>query len=137
MLSSPKVACRTRAFDVMLNLGIHAHLLEPISSDDTPSIEEDEALRESSSTNTDRSLRLGNINSEPTMQQKTSSAIDNFESWLLVILFENLGFLVQVRHQYLHCNICLGKLPFNSSCLCIGISGFQMIGFASNNIKEF
>ncbi|KAM0948257.1 hypothetical protein DsansV1_C07g0076381 [Dioscorea sansibarensis] len=99
MLSSPKVACRTRAFDVILNLGVHAHLLEPISSDDTPAIDDDEALRESSPTNTDRSSRLGNINSEPTMQQKASSAIDNFESWLLVILFGNLGFLVQMEER--------------------------------------
>ncbi|KAJ0962347.1 hypothetical protein J5N97_030175 [Dioscorea zingiberensis] len=99
MLSSPKVACRTRAFDVILNLGVHAHLLEPILSEDPPIIEEDEALQEPALSNTDWSSRLRNINSEPSMQQRTSSAIDDFESWLLVILFENLGFLVQVEEK--------------------------------------
>ncbi|KAJ0977050.1 hypothetical protein J5N97_012524 [Dioscorea zingiberensis] len=100
MLSSPKVACsRTRAFDVILNLGVHAHLLEPILSEDPPIIEEDEALQEPALSNTDWSSRPRNINSEPSMQQRTSSAIDGFESWLLVILFENIGFLVQVEEK--------------------------------------
>ncbi|KAK1297953.1 hypothetical protein QJS10_CPB14g01498 [Acorus calamus] len=46
MLLSPRVACRVRVFDLILNLGVHAHLLEPVLSDDPPAIEEDDSSQE-------------------------------------------------------------------------------------------
>ncbi|KAK7274472.1 hypothetical protein RIF29_15563 [Crotalaria pallida] len=41
MLSSSKTVCRVRAFDLILNLGVHAHLLEPMIADANSIIEEE------------------------------------------------------------------------------------------------
>ena len=41
MLSSSKTACRVQAFDLVLNFGVHAHLLEAIIGDDASTIEEE------------------------------------------------------------------------------------------------
>lgn len=99
MLSSQRVASRTRAFDLILNLGVHAHLLEPMLPEDTPITEESKTLQEPYLNSDERDEQSGTQqkrNKELGMNQKTSSAIDNFESWLLVMLFEILLLLVQV-----------------------------------------
>lgn len=93
MLSSSKTACRARAFDLILNLGVHAHLLEPLIADDTSTIEEeysqeslfDIQLMAQGSKKRNFSSKLDNF-----------SAIDNLESWILNILYEILLLLVQV-----------------------------------------
>ena len=40
MLASRKAAVRVRAFDLVLNLCVHAHLLAPMQSEDQASVEE-------------------------------------------------------------------------------------------------
>ncbi|OAY72185.1 hypothetical protein ACMD2_02291 [Ananas comosus] len=100
MLSSQRVASRTRAFDLILNLGVHAHLLEPMLPEDTPITEESKTLQEPYLNSDERDEQSGTQqkrNKELGMNQKTSSAIDNFESWLLVMLFEILLLLVQME----------------------------------------
>lgn len=91
MLSSPRSVSRARAFDLILNLGVHAHLLEPIISDDTSTMEE-EYGQESYIGN---EAQLGKRKTEPS-KKTGSSAIDKFESWILGILNEILLLLVQV-----------------------------------------
>ncbi|KAI4351056.1 hypothetical protein L6164_005443 [Bauhinia variegata] len=94
MLSSSKTACRVRAFDLILNLGVHAHLLEPIISDDASTIEEEysqESYYDSDTQLMAQGRRKGNSHNK----MANSSAIDNFESWILNILYEILLFLVQ------------------------------------------
>uniref|UniRef100_A0A2P2LMU7 Uncharacterized protein MANES_10G033000 n=1 Tax=Rhizophora mucronata TaxID=61149 RepID=A0A2P2LMU7_RHIMU len=98
MLSSPKATCRVRAFDLILNLGVHAHLLEPLMTDNTSTIEEEypeESILESEvqlatlgKQKIDSSGKLGNL-----------SAIDNFETWILNILYETLLLLVQTEEK--------------------------------------
>ncbi|XWS74996.1 hypothetical protein CRYUN_Cryun01aG0047200 [Craigia yunnanensis] len=89
MLSSPRTACRVCAFDLILNLAVHAHLLEPMVIDDNSAIEEEYSQE-----------LLLNSEDQLTMQGirkiGTSSAIDKFESWILNILYEILLLLVQV-----------------------------------------
>eukprot|EP00268_Persea_americana_P027875 TRINITY_DN2712_c0_g2_i6.p1 TRINITY_DN2712_c0_g2~~TRINITY_DN2712_c0_g2_i6.p1 ORF type:complete len:1123 (+),score=236.12 TRINITY_DN2712_c0_g2_i6:618-3986(+) len=97
MLKSPRLASRVRTFDLILNLGVHAHLLEPVLPDDPPTIEEEEETTEE--------LYLSNEEQQPgelikksvesDQQEMKSSAIDNFESWILSILYEILLLLVQ------------------------------------------
>ena len=96
MLSSPRTACRLRAFDLILNLAVHAHLLEPMVIDDNSAIEEEysqELLLNSEDQLTMQGIRK--IDSAKTLG--TSSAIDKFESWILNILYEILLLLVQVQ----------------------------------------
>ncbi|KAF5733815.1 hypothetical protein HS088_TW16G00256 [Tripterygium wilfordii] len=95
MLGSPKVACRVRAFDLILNLGVHAHLLEPMMTDDTSTIEE-EYSQESSF---DKEVQLTKLGREMNSVEKLggSSAIDRFEMWILNILHEILLLLVQTE----------------------------------------
>uniref|UniRef100_A0A0E0CDL6 Uncharacterized protein n=1 Tax=Oryza meridionalis TaxID=40149 RepID=A0A0E0CDL6_9ORYZ len=47
MLSSQKSPARTKAFDLILNLGIHAHLLEPMIVENAPLIEKSETVNHS------------------------------------------------------------------------------------------
>jgi len=47
MLSSSNTTCRVRAFDLILNLGVHAYLLEPIVANDTSTTIEEEYSQES------------------------------------------------------------------------------------------
>lgn len=96
MLSSKRVASRIRAFDLILNLAVHAQLLEPMLPEDSPAIEEVDPSQEPSLTNEERLGTLEKMNTESNMQQRMTSSVDNFESWLLVILFEILCLLVQV-----------------------------------------
>jgi hypothetical protein len=96
MLSSPKPACRARAFDLILNLGVHAHLLEPMITDNASTIEE-EYSQESYFDNEAQLTIQGKSEADSVKQLDTFSAIDNFESWILNILYEILLLLVQVR----------------------------------------
>lgn len=95
MLSSPKAACRVHAFDLVLNLGVHAHLLEPMMADDTSTIE-DEYSEESLFENEEQLLTQGKRKIDSMKKLGSSSAIDMFESWILNILYEILLLLVQV-----------------------------------------
>ncbi|GAB4854844.1 hypothetical protein Ancab_023429 [Ancistrocladus abbreviatus] len=97
MVSSPRLSSRTRAFDLILNLAVHAHLLEPVVPDDVSTIEEeysqehfyeDDAKLEMQRNIADSFKRTGSI-----------SAIDNFESWILSILYEVLVLLVQIEER--------------------------------------
>ena len=94
MLSSSKTACRVRAFDLILNLGVHAHLLEPMTADDASTIEEysQESYYDSDTQLTAEGSRKANSKSK----SDAESAINNFESWILNILYEILLLLVQV-----------------------------------------
>ncbi|KAF7822310.1 Armadillo-type fold [Senna tora] len=97
MLSSSKTACRVRAFDLILNLGVHAHLLEPMIADDASTIEEDysqESYFDSDSQLMTQGSRKGN-----SLKLDISSAIGNFESWILNILYEILLLLVQTEEE--------------------------------------
>ncbi|XP_057979447.1 uncharacterized protein LOC131165551 isoform X2 [Malania oleifera] len=97
MISSPRSASRARAFDLILNLGVHAHLLEPIIVDDTSTIDEEYS----------QELYFDNESQFGTRQQRNtdsfkieaSSAIDKFEFWILGILYEILLLLVQKEEK--------------------------------------
>lgn len=95
------MASRVRAFDLILNLGVHAHLLEPLPEpvlhEESLTIqEEEEVLQEPGLNNAEQPMTPTKINPDSTVQQRMASAINKFESWLLAILFEILWFLVQV-----------------------------------------
>ncbi|CAA6654937.1 unnamed protein product [Spirodela intermedia] len=96
MLLSRRVVSRVRAFDIILNLGIHAHLLEPVFPENPPYLGENEPL--GFQFDKEKQLTFRKRDSESDMEQY-SSAINNFESWLLVILFENLFLLVQMEEK--------------------------------------
>ncbi|XP_027365777.1 uncharacterized protein LOC113872432 isoform X1 [Abrus precatorius] len=98
MLSSSKTACRVQAFDLILNLGVHAHLLEPIVTDDASTIEEEysqESCYDSDTQLVTQGSRKGNSQNK----LDTFSAIDNLESWILNILYEILLLLVQTEEM--------------------------------------
>lgn len=95
MLSSPKATCRVRAFDLILNLGVHGHLLEPMMVDDSSTIKEE--YSQEAFADTDEQLAAQeNRKADSTNKLGSLSAIDNFESWILNILYEILLLLVQV-----------------------------------------
>lgn len=96
MLSSQKSPARTKAFDLILNLGIHAHLLEPMIVEDAPLIEKGDTTSNSYLNNEYGPNMDEQREAEPEEEQRISPAIDQFESWLLKILFEVLLLLVQV-----------------------------------------
>ncbi|CAN1339022.1 hypothetical protein LINPERPRIM_LOCUS38300 [Linum perenne] len=98
MLSSPKAACRVRAFDLILNLGVHAHLLEPMMVSDTSTIEE-EYTQESFLENEDKLATPDKTKADSVEKLDASSAISKFESWILNILCETLLLLVQTEEQ--------------------------------------
>lgn len=98
MLSSPKVASRARAFDLILNLGVHAHLLEPMITNDA-STPEEEYGQESYFSEEARLATQGTRKTEPMVKTEASSAIDKFESWILSILYEILLLLVQIEEK--------------------------------------
>ncbi|XVE52701.1 hypothetical protein DITRI_Ditri02bG0144300 [Diplodiscus trichospermus] len=98
MLSSPKTACRVRAFDLVLNLAVHAHLLEPMTIDDNSAIEEDYS-QELLLKGEDQFIMQGIQKIDSTKKLGTSSAIDKFESWILNILHEILLLLVQTEEN--------------------------------------
>ncbi|KAA3464274.1 SANT domain-containing protein 2 [Gossypium australe] len=94
MLSSPRAACRVRAFDLIINLGVHAHLLEPMVNDDKSAIKEEYA-QELLLNGEDQFTMQGIRKIDSAKKLGTSSAIDKFESWILNILYEILLLLVQ------------------------------------------
>lgn len=93
MLSSQTVASRVRVFDLILNLGVHAHLLEPMLDDETPAIIAEEACL-----NTEDRELANNVHGDVSFHQRMDS-IKNFECWLLAILFEVLHLLVQTEEN--------------------------------------
>lgn len=98
MLSSPKAACRARAFDLILNLGVHAHLLEPIITDSASTIEEE--YSQESYFGDEAPPTIPEMRKAASVKKMgTSSAIDNFESWILNILFEILLLLIQTQEN--------------------------------------
>ncbi|XP_024041376.1 uncharacterized protein LOC18045286 [Citrus clementina] len=98
MLSSPRIACRVRAFDLILNLGVHAHLLEPMMTDDASTIEE-EYPQESFFDDEDQLTTEGKKKVDSAKKLGASTAIDKFESWILNILYEILLLLVQIEEK--------------------------------------
>ncbi|XVE99532.1 hypothetical protein REPUB_Repub03eG0207100 [Reevesia pubescens] len=98
MLSSPRTACRMRAFDLILNLAVHAHLLEPMIIDDNSVIEE-EYSQELLLNSEDQLSTQGIRKTDSAKKLGTSSAIDKFESWILNILYEILLLLVQTEEK--------------------------------------
>ncbi|KAG5062606.1 hypothetical protein JHK85_003789 [Glycine max] len=98
MLSSSKTACRVRAFDLILNLAVHAHLLEPIVADDASTIEE-EYSQESYYDSDTQVMVQGSRKGSSQNKSDTGSAIDKFESWILNILYEILLLLVQSEEK--------------------------------------
>ncbi|GLT31371.1 hypothetical protein SLA2020_061130 [Shorea laevis] len=98
MLRSPKAACRMRAFDLILNLGVHGQLLEPVLSDDTTTIEE-EYSEELTLNSEDKLTAEGTRKIDSVKKTEAFSAIDKFESWILSILFEVLLLLVQTEEK--------------------------------------
>lgn len=98
MLNSPSVISKTRAFDLIINLGVHAHLLEPPAPDGSTIIEE-QYSQEAYFDNGPQVASNG-IKSDIHKQIGNSSAIDKFECWILGILFEVLLHLVQVCPIY-------------------------------------
>ncbi|KAL4188937.1 hypothetical protein AMTRI_Chr08g204570 [Amborella trichopoda] len=99
MLLSPKLTSRVRAFDLILNLGVHAHLLEPMLSDIPSTIEEEESSHEPEFSADEQLESLGQRCTRLSEQQNMPSAIESFESWLLNILHEILLLLVQIEEK--------------------------------------
>ncbi|XP_062232552.1 uncharacterized protein LOC133929781 isoform X2 [Phragmites australis] len=99
MLSSQKSSARTKALDLILNLGVHAHLLEPMVVEDATLIDKSEAVSHSYLSNEYGSSIDEQRTAEPEEEQKISPAIDQFESWILKILFEVLLLLVQMEER--------------------------------------
>ncbi|KAF2954554.1 hypothetical protein DAI22_01g491700 [Oryza sativa Japonica Group] len=99
MLSSQKSPARTKAFDLILNLGIHAHLLEPMIVENAPLIEKSETVNHSYMNNEYGSSMDEQRATESEQEQRVSPAIDQFESWLLKIMFEVLLLLVQMEER--------------------------------------
>ncbi|MBA0671019.1 hypothetical protein Goklo_024795, partial [Gossypium klotzschianum] len=95
MLSSPRTACRVRAFDLILNLAVHAHLLEPLIIDDNSAIEE-EYSQELLLNSEDQLTTQGRRKLASSKKLGSTSAIDKFESWILNILYDILLLLVQI-----------------------------------------
>jgi hypothetical protein len=118
MLSSQKTAARTKALDLILNLGVHAHLLEPVVVEDAPLIDKGETVNHSYLSNEYESSIDDPKAPEPEEEQKISPAIDQFESWILKILYEVLLLLVQVTSiilvfdMYLLCSAHLNVQEF-------------------------
>ena len=94
MVCSPRLSSRTRAFDLILNLAVHAHLLEPVVADDVSTIDEEFSQELS----LDSEAQVGNPSKKTDSHKNVgdSSAIENFETWILNILYEILLLLVQV-----------------------------------------
>ncbi|XP_073272607.1 uncharacterized protein [Primulina huaijiensis] len=98
MLNSPRVMSKARAFDLILNLGVHAHLLEPPAPDGSTAIEE-ELSKELYFENGAQISFMGKKKSKNINKRENSSAIDKFECWILGILLEVLLHLVQVEEK--------------------------------------
>lgn len=106
MISSPKMACRARAFDLILNLGVHAQLLEPMVTDSASSIEED--YSQEPYFDNEAELATPGKGKMDSVKMGTSSAINSFESWILNILYDILLLLVQVELVFIY---LIAKVP--------------------------
>lgn len=95
MLGSSQLTSKVRAFDLILNLGVHGHLLEPLLADDASTIEE-EFTQEPY---LDRKLSIQGTRKPDYLKAQSLSAINNFESWILCILYEVLLLLVQAEEK--------------------------------------
>ncbi|CAI5505817.1 unnamed protein product [Closterium sp. Naga37s-1] len=84
LLSSNKPTVRMRAFDLMLNLGVHAHLLHPLPV-------EDEAGQPYSSDADAAEAERGAV--------RRAAAVTMFEEWLLGLLCDMALYLVQVEES--------------------------------------
>ncbi|KAK6145335.1 hypothetical protein DH2020_022155 [Rehmannia glutinosa] len=98
MLNSPNVMSKARAFDLIINLGVHAHLLEPPAPDGSTTIEE-QYSQEAYFDNGTQVSSHGIIKSDYLKKTGNASAIDKFECWILGILFEILLHLVQIEEK--------------------------------------
>ncbi|GAB2276641.1 hypothetical protein Dimus_011359, partial [Dionaea muscipula] len=97
MVSSSRLSSRTRAFDLILNLAVHAHLLEPVVLDDVSTIEED--YFPDLYSEYDSKFGMNKNKAEFCKKTQNISAIDNFESWILHILYDILVLLVQIEEK--------------------------------------
>ncbi|KAL6503703.1 hypothetical protein OROGR_025626 [Orobanche gracilis] len=98
MLNSPNMMSKARAFDLIINLGVHAHMLEPPAPDASTTIGE----QYSHETFFDGGTQIsphGIIKSDFLKKTNNASAIVKFESWILGILFEALLHLVQIEEK--------------------------------------
>ncbi|XP_023763748.1 uncharacterized protein LOC111912257 [Lactuca sativa] len=91
MLSSSQLTSKVRAFDLILNLGVHGHLLEPLLADDASTIEEEYTQEPY----LDKKMSI----KQDYLKAQSLSAINNFESWILCILYEVLLLLVQAEEK--------------------------------------
>ncbi|KAK4367299.1 hypothetical protein RND71_015179 [Anisodus tanguticus] len=98
MMSSTRLESKTRAFDLILNVGVHAHLMEPPTTDDASTIEEEYCKETFLDNETHLSLE-GNKKSDYLKKAGNSSAINKFECWILGILYEILLHLVQTEEK--------------------------------------
>ncbi|XP_021771175.1 uncharacterized protein LOC110735298 isoform X2 [Chenopodium quinoa] len=97
MVCSPRLSSRTRAFDLILNLAVHAHLLEPVVLDDVTTIDED--YPQDLSLDSEAQVGSQRKRTDSNKNAGDSSAIDDFESWILNILYEILLLLVQIEEK--------------------------------------
>ncbi|XP_057788947.1 uncharacterized protein LOC131005863 isoform X1 [Salvia miltiorrhiza] len=97
MLNSPRVMSKTRAFDLIINLGVHAHLLEPPTLDGSTMIDEQYSQEAYFDNGTQDSTN--GIKTDFFRKTGNSSAIEKFECWILGILFEVLLHLVQIEEE--------------------------------------
>lgn len=95
MLSSSQLTSKVRAFDLVLNLGVHGHLLEPLLADDASSLEEEYTQEPY----LDKKLSIQGTRKPNYLKAQSLSAINNFESWILCILYEVLLLLVQAEEK--------------------------------------
>ncbi|KNA10940.1 hypothetical protein SOVF_139590 [Spinacia oleracea] len=97
MICSPRLSSRTRAFDLILNLAVHAHLLEPVVPNDVSTIDED--YPQESILDNEAQVGIQRKGTDSDKNTGDSSAIDDFESWILSILCEILLLLVQIEEK--------------------------------------
>nr|GEU89996.1 hypothetical protein [Tanacetum cinerariifolium] len=95
MLGSSQLTSKVRAFDLILNLGVHGHLLEPLLVDDASTIEEVYTQEPY----LDKTMSIQGTRKPDFLKAQSLSAINNFESWILCILYEVLLLLVQAEEK--------------------------------------
>lgn len=105
MLRSSKLASRIRVFDLILNLGVHGHLLEPMFPEICSTIEEEASEM---SYNNDEDLAEQRKKHSFYMEQLPS--IGKFESWMSRIFYEVLLLLVQVWLKFMSIAVVLAVI---------------------------
>ncbi|KAL3521065.1 hypothetical protein ACH5RR_019214 [Cinchona calisaya] len=98
MLNSTRLMSKYRAFDLILNLGVHAHLLEPPPQDDDSLVDEEYSQEQNLDSEMPPSSP-GMSKLDHFKKMGNSSAVDKFECWILGILCEVLLHLVQVEEK--------------------------------------